>query len=68
MDELAGTENRIAVRHALQRAHPGIQHLAPTPANGEGIRVQKYPFFQAPPEAKQVPNPSDRQDTRHGRH
>ena len=44
MDELAGTENRIATRaDALQRANPGIQHAAaavPVQRDGQAVRLQ----------------------------
>ena len=44
MDELAGTENRIADRaDALQRARPGVQHAAPpvpVERDRQGVRLQ----------------------------
>jgi LemA protein len=59
MDELAGTENRIAVErmrynekiqeyNTARRRFPGI-------ITAKVFRFQDYPLFEAPPEAKQVP-------------
>ncbi len=62
MDELAGTENRIAVER--MRYNERVQEYNTSkrqfPANiTAGIfRFQDYPFFEAPPEAKQVPKVS----------
>jgi LemA protein len=59
MDELAGTENRIAVER--QRYNERIQEYNTAtkqfPANitAKVFGFQEYPFFQAPPEATQVP-------------
>ena len=59
MDELAGTENRIAVErmrynekvqeyNTARRQFPGV-------VTAKMFRFQDYPLFEAPPEAKQVP-------------
>src|SRR5437867_9328716 len=59
MDELAGTENRIAV--ARMRYNGKVQDYNTKrrqfPANmtAKLFGFKEYPFFQAPPEAKQVP-------------
>ena len=58
-DELAGTENRIAVER--QRYNERIQEYNTAtkqfPANltAKVFGFKEYPFFQAPPEATQVP-------------
>jgi LemA protein len=59
MDELSGTENRLAVErmrynervqeyYAARRRFPGN-------ITAKMFSFKEYPFFQAPPEAKQVP-------------
>jgi LemA protein len=59
MDELAGTENRIAVER--MRYNERVQEYNTSrrqfPANmtAKVFGFKEYPFFQAPPEAKQVP-------------
>ena len=59
MDELAGTENRLAVER--QRYNERVQDYNTSrrqfPANvtAKMFGFKEYPFFQAPPEAKQVP-------------
>jgi len=59
MDELSGTENRIAVER--MRYNERIQEYNTSrrrfPANltASMFGFKEYPFFQAPPEAKQVP-------------
>jgi LemA protein len=59
MDELAGTENRLAVER--MRYNERIQEYNTArrqfPANvtAKMFGFKEYPFFQAPPEAKQVP-------------
>jgi LemA protein len=59
MDELSGTENRIAVER--MRYNEKIQEYNTArrrfPANltASMFGFKEYPFFQAPPEAKQVP-------------
>jgi LemA protein len=59
MDELAGTENRIAVER--MRYNQKVQEYNTSrrqfPANltAKVFGFKEYPYFQAPPEAKQVP-------------
>src|SRR5881409_3797087 len=59
MDELSGTENRIAVER--MRYNERVQEYNTSrrrfPANltASMFGFKEYPFFQAPPEAKQVP-------------
>jgi LemA protein len=59
MDELSGTENRIAVER--MRYNEKVQEYNTArrqfPANltAKMFGFKEYPFFQAPPEAKQVP-------------
>src|SRR2546422_8841925 len=59
MDELSGTENRIAVER--MRYNERVQDYNASrrqfPANmtAKVFGFKEYPFFQAPPEAKQVP-------------
>jgi len=59
MDELAGTENRIAVER--MRYNQKVQEYNTSrrqfPANltARVFGFKEYPYFQAPPEAKQVP-------------
>ena len=59
MDELAGTENRIAVER--MRYNQKVQEYNTArrqfPANltARVFGFKEYPYFQAPPEAKQVP-------------
>ena|SRR5882762_1364766 len=59
MDELSGTENRIAVER--MRYNERVQEYDTArrqfPANltAKVFGFKEYPFFQAPPEAKQVP-------------
>jgi LemA protein len=59
MDELSGTENRIAVER--QRYNERIQEYNTAtkqfPANvtAKVFGFKEYPFFEAPPEATQVP-------------
>ena len=49
MDELAGTENRIAVeRMRYNERSAGVQHVAPAvpgQRHGEGVRVQGIPVL-----------------------
>jgi LemA protein len=59
MDELSGTENRIAVER--MRYNQKVQEYNTSrrqfPANvtARVFGFKEYPYFQAPPEAKQVP-------------
>jgi LemA protein len=59
MDELAGTENRIATER--MRYNQAVQQYNTSrrqfPANltAKAFGFKEYPLFQAPPEAKQVP-------------
>src|SRR6266851_4156058 len=59
MDELAGTENRLAVER--MRYNERVQEYNTSrrqfPANvtAKMFGFKEYPFFQAPPEAKQAP-------------
>ena len=59
MDELAGTENRLAV--ARQRYNEAVQQYNtarrqfPGNLTAKMFSFKEYPLFQAPPEAKQVP-------------
>ena len=59
MDELSGTENRIAIER--MRYNERVQEYDTArrqfPANltAKMFGFKEYPFFQAPPEAKQVP-------------
>src|SRR3981189_3349190 len=59
MDELAGTENRPAVKP--QGYNEGVQEYNPARRQFPGNLTAKmfsfkdYPFFEAPPDAKQVP-------------
>src|SRR5882672_1008336 len=59
MDELAGTENRLTV--ARQRYNEAVQQYNTSrrqfPANitAKLFSFKDYPFFEAPPEATQVP-------------
>jgi LemA protein len=59
MDELAGTENRIAVERMRynERVQAYNTTRAQFPANltAKLFGFKEYPFFQAPAEAKQVP-------------
>ncbi len=59
MDELAGTENRLAVER--MRYNERIQEYNvsrrqfPSNVTAAIFRFKEYPFFEAPPEARQVP-------------
>ena len=62
MDELAGTENRIAVER--MRYNERVQEYNtsrrqfPSNLTASLFRFKEYPFFEAPPEARQVPKVS----------
>jgi LemA protein len=59
MDELAGTENRIAVER--MRYNERVQEYNtsrrqfPSNLTAKMFGFKEYPYFQAPPEAKQLP-------------
>src|SRR5437016_5210270 len=59
MDELAGTENRIAVERMRYNERVQEYNVArrqfPANLTAKMFGFKEYPFFQAPPEAKQVP-------------
>jgi LemA protein len=59
MDELSGTENRIAVERMRynQRVqeYNTLRRQFPSNVTAKLFGFKEYPFFQAPPEAKQVP-------------
>ena len=59
MDELAGTENRLAVERMRynQRVQEYNTSRRQFPANitAKLFSFKEYTFFEAPPEAKQVP-------------
>ncbi len=59
MDELAGTENRIAVERMRYnervQEYNTLRNKFPSNVTAKMFGFKEYPFFQAPPEAKQVP-------------
>ncbi|HEY8551160.1 MAG TPA: LemA family protein [Vicinamibacterales bacterium] len=59
MDELAGTENRIAVarrRYNEQiQAYNTLRRRFPSNVTAKMFGFKEYPYFEAPPEAQQVP-------------
>ncbi len=59
MDELAGTENRLAVERQRYnervREYDTSRRQFPANLTAKMFGFKEYPFFQAPPEAKQVP-------------
>ena len=59
MDELAGTENRIAVErmryNETVQAYNTSRGQFPSNLTAKAFGFKEYPFFQAPPEAKVVP-------------
>ncbi len=59
MDELAGTENRIAVErmryNEAVQAYNTARRQFPANVTATIFRFKEYPYFQVPPEAKQVP-------------
>ena len=59
MDELSGTENRIAVERMRYndriQAYNTSRRQFPANLTARMFGFKEYPFFQAPPEAKQVP-------------
>jgi LemA protein len=59
MDELSGTENRIAVErmryNETVQAYNTSRRQFPANVTARLFGFQEYPFFEAPPEARQVP-------------
>ena len=59
MDELSGTENRIAVERMRYndrvREYDTARRQFPANLTAKMFGFKEYPFFQAPPEAQQVP-------------
>ena len=59
MDELSGTENRIAVERMRYnekvQAYNTLRRSFPSNVTGNLFGFKEYPFFKAPAEAKQVP-------------
>lgn len=59
MDEIAGTENRIAVErmryNEAVQAYNTSRAQFPSNMTAKVFGFKEYPFFQAPPEAKVVP-------------
>ena len=62
MDELAGTENRLAVErmryNETVQAYNTSRAQFPSNLTAKMFGFKEYPFFQAPPEAKVVPKVS----------
>src|SRR6185369_4084525 len=59
MDELAGTENRLAVERMRYnervQAYNTSRRQFPANVTAKMFGFKEYPFFQVPAEAKQVP-------------
>jgi LemA protein len=59
MDELSGTENRIAVErmryNEAVQAYNTSRRQFPANLTARMFGFKEYPFFEAPPEARQVP-------------
>jgi len=59
MDELSGTENRIAVErmryNEAVQAYNTSRRQFPANLTARLFGFKEYPFFEAPPEARQVP-------------
>jgi LemA protein len=59
MDELSGTENRIAVErmryNEAVQAYNTSRRQFPANVTARLFGFKEYPFFEAPPEARQVP-------------
>jgi LemA protein len=59
MDELSGTENRIAVErmryNEAVQAYNTSRRQFPANVTARMFSFKEYPFFEAPPEARQVP-------------
>jgi LemA protein len=59
MDELAGTENRIAVERMRYnervQQYNTLRRQFPSNVTAKMFGFKEYPYFEVPPEAKQVP-------------
>jgi LemA protein len=59
MDELAGTENRLAVERMryndLVREYNTQRRKFPSNVTAKMFGFKEYPYWEVPPEAKQVP-------------
>src|SRR5258708_11948264 len=59
MDELAGTENRLAVERMRYnekvQAYDAARRQFPANLTAKMFGFKEYPYFQAPPDAKSVP-------------
>jgi LemA protein len=59
MDELSGTENRLAVErmryNETVQAYNASRRQFPANVTAKVFGFKEYPYFQAPPDAKQVP-------------
>jgi LemA protein len=59
MDELAGTENRIGVERMRYnervQEYNTLRRRFPSNVTAKVFGFKEYPYFEAPPEAKQVP-------------
>jgi LemA protein len=59
MDELSGTENRIAVERMRYnekvQAYNTKRRAFPSNVTASMFGFKEYPYFQTPPEAKKVP-------------
>jgi len=59
MDELSGTENRLAVERMRYnekvQEYDAARRQFPANLTAKMFGFKEYPYFQAPPEAKQVP-------------
>jgi LemA protein len=59
MDELSGTENRIAVErmryNEMVRAYNTSRGQFPSNVTAKMFGFKEYPYFEVPPEARQVP-------------
>jgi LemA protein len=59
MDELAGTENRLATERMRYndrvREYETMRRQFPSNVTAKLFSFQEYPYFEAPPEAKAVP-------------
>jgi LemA protein len=59
MDELAGTENRLAVERMRYneriQEYNTLRRRFPSNVTAKMFGFEEYPYYQAPPEAKQLP-------------